>query len=236
LRTAQREFVEAERLLVRAGRLCRQMGNAVGLAKTLLQRGNVADYAGDSAAAVARYREAAGLLDPGAQSRLYLMSQHNLANNLVQLGRVGEASAVVAANRELYAANDDPVNRLRRWWVEGKIARAEKRWEEAERLLGEARAACLGQGMRYDGALAGLDLAELFLATGRTAEVKRLAREMGKVFAGQRVHREALAALLLFGKAAAREKVTAELLARLRRYLLLAQHDPSFRFQACAGA
>lgn len=232
LRTDRRDFAEADRLLARAGRLYRLIADSAGQAKTLLQHGNVADYAGDSVAAVESYQQAMQLLDPAAQSKLYLMTQHNLASNLVQLGRAAEAAAVMAASHALYEAHDDPVNRLRRSWLEGRIARAEERWDDAERLLVQTRDAALTQGMAYDAALASLDLAELYLANGRTAKVKALARQLVPIFESQGVHREALAALLLFQKAARAQRLSAELVARLRRYLLLARNDPSFRFDA----
>lgn len=231
LRTDRREFAEAERLLARAGRLYRQVGDSVGQAKALVQRGNVADYGGDSAAAIAIYHQAARLLDPAAHGKLYLMTQHNLANNLVELGRAVEGAEVMMTNRALYEAHDDPANRLRQSWLEGRLARAEERWNDAEQLLGQVRNGWLAQGMGYDAALVSLDLAELYLASGRTAKVKALARQLAPIFESRGVHREALAALVLFEKAARTERLTAELVARLRRYLLLARNDPSFRFE-----
>ena len=202
------------------------------LARTLGKRGTVAIYAGDPAAALRLHRQAAELLDPTTAPALCLMTQHNLADDLVELGRAEEAAAMVAANSALYAAHDDPDHRLRRSWLLERIARARERFAEAEGHLAETRNACLVQGLGYDLALVSLDLAELYLTTGRTAEVKTLARQMAPVFASQGVHREALAALLLFQNAAAGETLTANFVARLQRYLVLARNDPSFRFEA----
>ena len=42
--------------------------------------------------------------------------------------------------------------------------------------------------------------------------------------------------LILFQQAAKAETLTAEFLARLRRYLLLAKNDPNYRFEPAAAA
>jgi hypothetical protein len=89
----------------------------------------------------------------------------------------------------------------------------------------------LDQGIGYDAALVALDLALLYLRQGRTAEVKRLARQMIPIFQAQDVHREALAALVLFQKAARREEVTVEQLLRLVKYLQEARTDPGMRWE-----
>jgi hypothetical protein len=71
----------------------------------------------------------------------------------------------------------------------------------------------------YDAAMASLDLALLYLKEGRTADVLPLAEEMAALFEARDVHREAVAAVLLFREAAQRDEVTAgmvrELAARL---------------------
>src|SRR5438105_2001910 len=54
----------------------------------------------------------------------------------------------------------------------------------------------------YDTALATLELATLYLEEEHTAKVKELVREMSPIFEEQKIHREALAALILFRDAA----------------------------------
>ena len=53
-----------------------------------------------------------------------------------------------------------------------------------------------------------LDLAALYLETGRTAEVKHLALEVVPQFAVQQIHSDALAAIALFEQAARKERAT----------------------------
>jgi hypothetical protein len=59
-----------------------------------------------------------------------------------------------------------------------------------------------------DAALVSLDLAMIFLERGATGELKRLAAEMIPVFQSRDDHQKALAAFLLFQKAAEAEQVT----------------------------
>jgi hypothetical protein len=60
--------------------------------------------------------------------------------------------------------------------------------------------------------------------------VKRLAEEMIPIFQAADVHREALAALLLFQEAARHETLTLKLAREVARYLKAARVDPSLRF------
>jgi hypothetical protein len=59
-----------------------------------------------------------------------------------------------------------------------------------------------------------LELAVLWLETGRTTEVKELAMAMAWIFKSKGIHREALAALQLFREAAERGAATTELALR----------------------
>lgn len=54
---------------------------------------------------------------------------------------------------------------------------------------------------------------------------------MVEVFRAQRVHREALAAVIVFQKAADRERATVDLVRRLADYLRKAKHDEGTRFR-----
>ena len=85
----------------------------------------------------------------------------------------------------------------------------------------ETREGFIREGNGYDAAMASLDLALLYLKDGRTADVRRLAEEMATLFEAQDVHREALAAVVLFREAARREEVTAALVGEVRRVLAL---------------
>ena len=133
---------------------------------------------------------------------------------------------MVAASRDLYARFPDPWTQTLLAWLEGRIAVARGDAEAAERHLLDARDRYLAQGLGYDAALVTLDLAEVYVEEGRTAEVKRLAQATVEVFARQEVHVEAARAVALFEKAAAAERLSVALINRLRAYLEQARDRP----------
>ena len=103
--------------------------------------------------------------------------------------------------------------------MEGKIARGLGDRRRAEDLFRQVRASFTAEGLGFHAALAGLDLALLYVEQGKTTEVKQLAEEMLPIIMAQDVHREAAAALVLFGEAAQREAVTASMLSELIAYM-----------------
>jgi hypothetical protein len=71
----------------------------------------------------------------------------------------------------------------------------------------------------YDAALVSLDLAILYAQEGQTAELERLAAVAMPAFESCEVHREALAALLLFQQACEEERLTFQLARQLAAFL-----------------
>jgi tetratricopeptide (TPR) repeat protein len=230
LRTDLRELEKARGLLAEAEAIARENGDATGLARVLIKQGNVADHLGETQHAVELYLEAARILDPAAEPELALMTRHNLANRLVDLGRLDEASFILAANRSLYARCVDPEIQLRRSWARARLLRARGRPAAAANRLARLRTLALSRGRVYSAAVIGVDLAEALLAAGRTGEVKDLAHRLTALFESQQVHDEARAALALFQRAALADGLTAAFLIRLRRYLVLAEGDPRLSF------
>ena len=90
----------------------------------------------------------------------------------------------------------------------------------------------LAEKIAYDYALVSLELAALHLEQGRTGLVKEIAEEMLWIFEGEKVHKEALAALTLFRQAATVEEARAEWTRRMVKYLYRAQSNPRLRFEA----
>ncbi len=154
-------------------------------------------------------------LPPEEEPRLYLNGRHNLALYLAEAGRYAQADGLVAADEDLYRRHPEPWTQLRLSWLRGKIAAGLGDTAEAERLFRETRDGFVRQGNGYDAAMASLDLALLYLREGRTADVLPLAEEMAALFEARDVHREAVAAVLLFREAAQRDEVTAGMVREL---------------------
>ena len=91
--------------------------------------------------------------------------------------------------------------------------------ESAEAGFREVQEALLNRQLGYDAALVSLDLALLYASEGRTAALKRLASEMIPAFESREVHREAMAALLMFQGACEEERVTIQLARQLADFL-----------------
>jgi tetratricopeptide (TPR) repeat protein len=215
LRKDQRRFAEAEELLTRAAMLFRISGDAIGTARVLLKLGALFSQQGLFGQAVETTEAALERLSPQEEPRLYLSGRHNLALYLAEAGRFAEAAGLVAADEDLYRQILEPWLQLRLSWLRGKIAAGLGEGAEAERLFRETRDGFVRQGNGYDAAMASLDLALLYLREGRAADVLPLAEEMAALFGAQEVHREALAAVLLFQEAARREEVTAGMVREL---------------------
>jgi len=231
LRKDERRFDEAARLLQRAELTLGVLGDRRRVARVLLQLGEVYRDRGEPERAWEAASRALSELDPEQEPRLYLTARHNLAHYLCDAGRYEEAREALAANHRLYEGFTDSWTRLRVRWLEGKIARGLGEEEGAEEAFRAVRDGFLAEGNGYDAALASLDLALLYLDQGRTGEVQRLAGEMVPIFEAQDVHREAVAALMLFRRAAEAEALTRELVEKVLEYLEQSRRDPALRFE-----
>jgi tetratricopeptide (TPR) repeat protein len=224
LRRDQRRFEEALARLDEAVIVSRSPELA------LINKGFTLEVMGEYSRAVETLLQAAPRVDQQAEPRLWNILRLNLANNFCHLGRHAEAAELVTEVRPRVAELGDEIDLMRILWLEGRIAAGLGRRAAALRLFAEARQRFAAEGMAYDVALLLLEEAVLLLEEDRTAEVKTLAQHLTQVFEDKGVHREALAALELFQKAAEREAATAELARRVLRYLYQARHDQGLRF------
>jgi tetratricopeptide (TPR) repeat protein len=231
LRRAQRRLPEAASLLDRAIAIYRRAGESHLAGEAILTRAVTEKEAGSPEGAIELLREASRLIDPAVDPRLTLCVCHNLIDWLTDAGRILEAQGLMARSAEVYRAFPDAPTRLRRLWVQGKIARGLGRLAEAAQLFGQVREGWIALEIGYDAALAALDLAGVAAQLGRTEEVKRLAGEMLPIFRSRDVHREAVAALIVFQRAAASEQATQELVEQLSAYLRRAANAPGLPFE-----
>ncbi len=222
LRGDQRRLEEAGALLERATVLYRDLGDGKGLAKVQIKRGIMLYVAGQPAAAVPFQEAAAAVLDAEAEPQMAFHARHNLLLCLCEMGEAEAARALLEPCRALALRLDNPTTSNQLTWAEGKVAAALGEDELALALLRTAHDGYAERGQEYDVAMVCLDLAEVRLRRGETAEVKRLAERMVPAFAVRGVDREAARAVGMFARAAGAEAVTLELIARTRRALLRA--------------
>ncbi len=229
LRIGLRELPEAVRLLDQAARQAPRTGSIQ--ARLLSQKACILELMEDPEGAVDVLRQALTLVDGEAEPRLLCILRFNLMENLCKAGYAAEAEELLSGLRRLTAQIGNRFDRIRQSWLEGKIAHGLGRIEEAVEVLSSVRAAFADEGIPYDEALAGVDLAELYLKQGRAGDVKRLVKQMERVFLDEDVHEEARKALNLFRRAVEMETVTVALVRRVAAYLSRARHDPELCFE-----
>lgn len=231
LRRAQRRFDEALHMLDSAIALYREVNEPHGQGRAMMAKGLVLRYAGDAESASAWFRDSLFLLDGNEEPRLLALSQSNLIGCLIDTGRVREAAALLPEAQKLIDQVGRRCDATRLRWMEGTIAAALGRTGEAEEIFLELIEAFTEDRVAYDVALVSLELSALYARQGRTADVKRLAAEMLPIFQSCEVHREALAALIVFQKAAEMEQLSLGLVEEVSTFLQHVQTNPSLRFR-----
>jgi tetratricopeptide (TPR) repeat protein len=214
LRRAQHRFSESLALLEQARKLVEHDDRAVG--HVLLNKEHVFERMGDLAAALATLKEAAPWIERAGDSRLRFLHRHKIVNNLWHLGRYEEAAALLPEVQELAQTQKAALDSVRVLWLGARIAAGLGQADQAEHTLDLVRREFTGRKLAYDAALVSLDLAILLLEVGRTAEVRELAAGMAWIFREKRIHREVLAALALFCRAAQHEAASAALAREVR--------------------
>jgi transcriptional regulator with XRE-family HTH domain len=228
LRRDQRRFPEALERLKEA----RAIAPPKAVARILVNRAVVLEHMGDVEQAIEVLREAEAHERQWPDSALRLKIPFNLAVNLCHLDLYADAEQLLPGIRELAVTGRGELDLLRVLWLSGRVDAGFGRLSEARGAFDQVRRELEAREMAYDYALVSMERAEIDLREGRRAEVRALAEEMRWIFKAQGIHREALAALALFRRAAAEERATQELARRLVQYLYRAQYDPELRFEA----
>jgi transcriptional regulator with XRE-family HTH domain len=199
--------------------------------RLLLKRAFVLELAGNYEAALTTLGKAEMQIDPKIEPRAVWVLQFNRGVNYVHLSRYTDAEALLPRIEALAADLGTKLDRTRTLWLQGRIWAGLGNREEAVAALSDVRRIFLDEQIAYDYALVSLELAVLHLEQGRTRLVKEMAEEMLWIFEGQKVHKEALAALALFLHAAEKEEAQADWTRWMVRYLYRAQSNPRLRFE-----
>ena len=232
LRIDQARYGDAVELLRQAETRYANARLDVQRGKTLINMARATGLRGEPAAAVEILLRALDLLDESDDAYLTFLCHHNIAAFLNDAGQGHEARAYLCQAQPWYERfSDDRGTLLRRRWLEGHIAANLGEVDAALTILQEVRSIFIEEERAFDHALVTLNLAEVLLSVGRTAEVKRLAEEMYPIFRSQEVHRQALAALVLFKQAAMTEAATVSLAQQVADYLTRARNNPYLPFE-----
>lgn len=207
LRRDQRRWAEALELLDQAA--AQAPPQAQG--RLLLNRAFVLEQIGEHHEALESLARAERLSGTEPDARLLFGLRFNQAVNLIALDRALEAEALLPEIQALVNESGKELDLLRTLWIRGRLASALSRPREACAVLSQVLAAFIEARLSYDSALAGLDLALVFLEQENREAVRELAEGLVWIFDDSAFAREGLAALRIFCEAARQSQATAAL-------------------------
>ncbi|HEX2223662.1 MAG TPA: hypothetical protein VHN15_05610 [Thermoanaerobaculia bacterium] len=197
LRRDQRRASEAVDLFARVYDLYLQLGERHLAGRALISRGIASRTAGDPFEAVRCLKQGMELLDRQRDPQLSASAAQSLADALTASGDYQGAGELLLESgfRETFAAQ--PLGLLRLRWVEGQVHAGLGRLQRAEKILREVREEFLEKDLRYEAALVGLDLANVWLRQGKAEPVQGLAEEILAIFESLEIRPEATKARLI---------------------------------------
>lgn len=199
------------------------------LGRALVQRAVLQAHAGRCNHSLDSLRRAFEHLEPQQEPRSVLAATQCLAFCLHRVGYDIAASQLVDEARATVEHLGDDILLLRLRWLQARIMASLGHDREGE--LRAVRDAFLEQGLVYDAALASIDLAILFARQRRLPDLRHLAREMFPLFTSRRIHREALAALVMLRDGLSSGRAEPGFLDELRAFLERSRYDRSLRFR-----
>jgi tetratricopeptide (TPR) repeat protein len=179
--------------------------------RILLKRGFVLEQAGDPVEAVCVLRDAVRLGASSPDPRFHFGVHFNLAVNLLHLEQPDQAEPLVSEVRALAIEQRNDLDLLRVDWLSGRLAAAQGHRAAALTAIDDAARRFAERGLRYNAALAVLDLSVLLIEEGNAREAARRVAEVHSAFQVRNVQREELASLVVFLRALEAEAATGAL-------------------------
>lgn len=219
------ELELAESSLEEALEIYRKAGDSHLQGRVLLQMGEIVGHAAPERG-IAHLRRALALLDFSREPRLELSAQHALAQFLSDSGQPEEALAVLERARPLYEQFREELVQLRLHWLEGKIAARLGELAEAESIFAQLWDELHARGLHQEVVLVTIDLAQVLTRKGETARAAELAGQCFTIMQRWGLHRDALAAWLVFQDALAQGSALETLFERIGGYYRRYWHRP----------
>lgn len=227
-----RNLGAAENLLNSAIRDYEAAEDEVRVARAMLKLAIVYDHQDRLDEAIRCTRWVCGKLDPHEHTKLFVYARVNMAIYLFRKGEYMRAYGELIQDDAFFEQLEDPWLSLRVSWLIGRIEAARGNYDTAEKTLLRVRHGFIARAVGFDVAMVNLDLALIYREQSRGEELKTLAHEMLILFETQDIHREAMAALLMFHEAVERQTLTTATIARLREYFEEIQRNPHATIQA----
>ena len=138
-------------------------------------------------------------------------------NALCDLERFTDARRLLARHADDYEASEEPYSATFYRALDGRIALGTGDLDRAEQAFPSARDAYLTLDRNHAAALACLYLAEVYLALGRFEDLQALAGQLVPQFRSRQLPAETLKAFDLLTRAVYAKRLTAAVLAKIRR-------------------
>jgi tetratricopeptide (TPR) repeat protein len=231
LRIEQRRFVEGAHLLDRAHDLYLEIGEPHLAGRTLMNRARLAYTAGAAKNLTIRFLERSlELLDREHDPELVATALYKRILYLTEYACHQEAGELLLESGLRQSFSGQPLKLVRLRWLEGRIQAGIGRLDRAEAIFQEVWQGFRGFHLEFDAALAGLDLAEVWLRQGKDRQLAALAAEIGKTFQGAGLPREAALAFDYLRVAAEMQIVNVGFVSRTRQFLIDLRGNPSLAF------
>jgi tetratricopeptide (TPR) repeat protein len=231
LRIEQRRFVEAAHLLDRAHDLYLDIGEPHLAGRTLMSRARLAWIAGAAKELILRFFERSlELLDRERDPELVAAAFHNRIVCLTEHGCYQEAGELLLESGLRRTFAGQPLKLIRLRWLEARIQAGIGRLDRAEAIFQEVWQSFQGFRLEFDAALAGLDLAEVWLRQGKDRQLAALAAKIGKTFQAVGLPKEAALAFDYLRVAAEMQMVDLTFVSRTRQFLVDLRGNPNLAF------
>ncbi len=221
----QRQFQTALRALDKAYILYRRQHLAHDAVRVSISRGIYTGRSGDPEMGLLLLAQALTFARENQieDPKLSFIALHNILLFRVECGEFAEARRQLFDMRPLYAQHAGAVDSVKLRGIEATIAAGLGENERAEKGFQEVRDEFNRRGQVYHSAIAGLDLAALWLRMGRHSDVKRIVGEILEIFRSRHVAREAIAALLMLRTALEKDRASLALIVGVAA--LIEQHQ-----------
>jgi tetratricopeptide (TPR) repeat protein len=212
LYTDQRRFDEARVLLDGVYAIYDRLGERHLAGRALISKAVSVSDAFEIEEAVQLFSQGLAMVDPVRDPKLVMRCVFNLIWTRLECGQASEAEALFKESRTLFAAYIERMDAVKITWLEARIASALRDDSRAEQLFREVRSSFENSRMPYGVALVSLDMAGLWLRTGRYSEIMELVEETIGIFREHGIRREAIGMLLIVREAIQKRRITEALL------------------------
>ena len=222
LRKYQRRFSEAESLITRAIKICRQEKGEELLGMALVMRGGLYLSTDAVSDALRDLSAALPLIKEKKNPRVYRAALHNLAGCLYHdEARLEDLADVLKNLRKARRTHRGrwSLPKLKLRWLEGLIEVKFGFVGQGVMSLLTARQGFVVLGVVLEVALIAVDLSVIYLEEGRFDELRQLASETYKLCQSSGLTQDARSALLLWYQAVRGQRLTSEVIATVREAL-----------------